>query len=261
MGFSNAVEKKVREKVLFQGVGEVEVVSINPTKQEIETLIGTEIQNEPQYITTREDGSKSTRIDFWVKPQGYETLSKVTFWLEHTEKQSQSGKFQFINNQLRETWADSIEQVREKLSGDMGSWFKDDGLRKAFAGEYDLYNFLIKLGNIDIENSSVQFDNIKAIMEGDMTEIKGIVAKFNENNGNTPKTIKVLFGIDNDGRQVIYTKEFANAKQKTYKRLVDAAMDQYSTFKGEWGNNTEFRIYDEHKVPAQTETESARAPF
>lgn len=246
MGFNNVQERKVREKNLFTGVGEVEVLCVNPSKNEIEEMLGVEITAEPNYITNKEDGTSSTRIDFWVKPVGYETLSKVTFWLDHKPYVSrEKGLYHFINNQLRDTWAKSEEEVLEKLQGDMGTWFKPQGLRKAHSGELELYTFLVTLFNLDIENSEgVQFDNFNNILNGDMTEIRNYLNNFKQNNSGNYRTVKVLFGVDSEGRQTIYSKGFANAKQKTFKRLLDLATGQYTEFKSFWGNSTDFKIYE-----------------
>jgi hypothetical protein len=246
MGFTNVQEKKIREKNLFTGIGEVEVLCVNPSKAKIEEMLGVEINSDPNYINSKPDGTKSTRIDFWVKPVGYETLSKVTFWLDHEPYVSrEKGLYHFINNQLRDTWAKSEEEVLEKLKGDMGSWFSVTGLRKAYQGELELYNFLVTLFNLDIENSEgVQFDNFKAILSGDVSEIEKYIENFKTSNDNKYRTVKVLFGVDSEGRQVIYTKGFANARQKTFKKLIDLATGQYTEFKAEWNNDTNFSIYN-----------------
>lgn len=243
-------ERKIKEKQDFTGIGEVYVVAVNPTAKEISELIGAEVSDEPSYITERADGSKSTRIDFWVKPLGYETYKKLTFWLNHDITPSQSGNYEWINDNLKQTWAPSKEAVLEKLEGDMGKWFKSKGLRKAYRGELDLYNFLSTLFNLDTEseNGIEQFENIEAIVKGDVSELKQIINNAKEN------TIKLLFGINDNGYQEIYNRYFLNSRSNRYTTLLKYANEEYTKFKGNYFADTEFKVYDGNNVPQEKET-------
>ena len=255
MSFDNAKQREVKEKLKFTGVGEVEVVAVNPTKEQLDALLGVETDKEPSYITEKADGSKSTRITFWLKPKGYETLVPMSIFLDHSERKSSSGKYQFMNNQLKETWANTIEEVMDKINNtDMGNWFKPCGLRKAYGGEFQLYDFLITLGNLDIINSEdIQLDNLNAILSGDMTEIRNILNTFNQNN-NGSATVKVLFGINDKGYQDVYTGGFMNARSNRYTSLEKKATGEYGSFKSNYGGSMEFSKYEGDAAPQEKET-------
>lgn len=256
----NGKTKELREKLLFKGVGKVKVFAVNPTKEELNKIYGeSENDRDVSYVTTRDDGSKSTRIDFYVKPENYETINKITFWIDHNISPSQSGKYQFINDKLQDTWSESLEALTEKLnSNESMSWFSKKNLRKAYKGERELYVFLATLFNLDLEAGIESFDNFDAIVAGDVTEIKAAMSVFSEN-GTKDLMIKVLHGINDRGYQEIYNRKFANANQNRFNALVKEANGEYGAFKADWGNDVEFRVVTADEKPKTAEVVNSTA--
>lgn len=251
--------KQIREKVFLKGIGEVELVAVNPTKEELNSMLNIESDKEISYISEK-DGKKSTRIDFWVKPVGYESLNKITFFLSHDVAISTTGKKEFINNKLDQTWEETIEKLIEKLDSnpDM-SWFSRKDLRAAYRGELKLYRFLTTLFNMDLNEGIEQFDNFAAIAQGDLSELRAVLTAGQNNNEGKSLSLKVLFGINESGYQEIYTGHFANARQNKFGVLVRKATEGYDKFNAEWDNDTTLRVVTPSEKPKENETVNKEA--
>lgn len=251
MSFQNAKTKIGKERVLFQGIGKITPIAVNPNAEELRTLLGTENIQEPSYINDR-DGRKTTRIDIWHKPEEYDTYSKMSFYLEHEPQPSSNGNYLIINDFLQNTYGKSIEDVLERIKNDKeyAEWFQTKGLRishgNATNGEVSLLNYLCTLCNIDYYgNNGINFENFQAILNGDVSEIRNIIDTFSKE---SPLFIKVLHGVrvNDEGKtyQELYTGKVASGRSNKFSFIANAAKNEYGGFKHDWGNDVTFRIYD-----------------
>lgn len=207
MGFTAGNESV--EYKLYTGLTDVQVVAVNPTKEEAEK-IGFNMKNDPVYLSTDEtSGNKKIRIDIYVKSEATGRVDKMAFFLEDTAKKSSAGNVQFINDFGKSCYAASKEEAVEKYS----QWFKDNGVREAVSGEVELVDFIVNLLNIG-KDQVAKLDNPKAFFTGNISEISSIFKKFPE------RKVQVLYTVrENDGNwyQGIYTRYFSRAGNKTTK--------------------------------------------
>jgi len=206
MGFTAGSESVAYK--LYTGLTDVQVVALNPTKEEAEKL-GINMKNDPIYITTDEtSGNKKIRIDIYVKSEATGRIDKMAFFMEDVAKTSSAGNTQYINNFGKSCYAASIAEATEKYQ-----WFKGDGAREAVSGEVELVDFIVNLLNIE-KDQVAKLDNPKLFFTGNLTEITSIFKKFNDRKAQVLYTVR-----ENDGNwyQGIYTRYFSRAGNKTTK--------------------------------------------
>jgi hypothetical protein len=230
--------KKSTEGASFKhyiGVGSCFVLALNPNKAELSSLYGTEITNDPSYLSEVEiNGNKipSVRLDFILKTDvnspfnnGIEFTSKATFFLRKEPRYNKDAtKCQVIDKYGRTAWV-TIEQAKNHeipvYSNGPAKICPD--YRVAYVGEEDLVNFLIAYLGIPgttkrqadgnyIEKTAEELveceaglEKIKEYFKGDFSELRNIIALQPENK------VKVMFGIkNNDGKQIqtVYTNMF-----------------------------------------------------
>ena len=134
----------------YVGVASVKVLAVNPNMKEWNELTGGNMQNEPEYVSTNNEGVKQARIVLLVKPDvnktigGIDTVIPVTFWFRKLPVQgSQSGKYQIIDKYGRTAWA-TEEEVKNKTIPQYsnGPANIDADYRRVVAGEEAFTNFL-----------------------------------------------------------------------------------------------------------------------
>ena len=111
----------------YVGVASVKVLAVNPNMKEWNELTGGNMQNEPEYISTNNEGVKQARIVLLVKPDvnktigGIDTVIPVTFWFRKLPVQgSKTGKYQIIDKYGRTAWA-TEEEIKNKTT--FTKWF------------------------------------------------------------------------------------------------------------------------------------------
>lgn len=207
MAFNAGTESSIYK--LYTGLADVQVVAVNPSKEEAEKL-GINMKNDPTYVTTDEtSGNKKVRIDIFVKSDKTGRTDKMTFFLEDVTKESNStpGNKQYINDFGQSTWASSPEEATSRTDKNGNAWYKADGIRLATSGEVELVDFIKGLLNIG-RDQVAKLDNVKALFTGNVSELTGIFKKFSE------RKIQVLYTVrENDGNwyQGIYGRYFSRA--------------------------------------------------
>lgn len=194
--------------ILYTGLTDVQVVAVNPTKEEAEKL-GINMKNDPVYLTTDEtSGNKKIRIDIYVNSEKTGRVDKMAFFMEDAPKKSAAGNTQFINDFGAGCYAESKEDAITKYQ-----WYKPDGIREAISGEVELVDFIRNMLNISKDNIA-KLDNPKAFFSGNVTELVNLFKKF------PGRKVQVLYTVrENDGNwyQGIYTRYFSRAGNKTTK--------------------------------------------
>lgn len=193
---------------LFTGLTDVQVVAVNPTKEEAEKL-GISMKADPIYVSKDEtSGNDKVRIDIYVKSAETDRIDKMAFFMENSNRVSQTGKTQFINDFGTSIYAESLETALSTYT-----WFKAQGARPAITGEVELIDFIKSLLNIG-KDSVAKFDNIKTFFTGNISELKETFRKFSD------RKVQVLYYVrENDGKwyQGIYTRYFSRAGNTTVK--------------------------------------------
>lgn len=199
----------------YVGVASVKILAVNPTMNEWNKVTGGNMQKEPEYISTTNEGIKQARITLLVQPKDTEVVIPVTFWFRKAPIQgTQSGKFQIIDKYGRTAWAtkEDIEakQIPQYSNGPANI---DIDYRRIVSGEAQFTDFLKaylnipalsyrdKNGNVIINpnpsDCEARLDNIMKIFDGDFSEIKKILSYQKEN------YVKMLFGVKvtDDGKE------------------------------------------------------------
>lgn len=202
MAFNEGTELKPRK--LYTGLGDVNVVTVNPTLAELQEL-GLNYKEEPVYTTVVE-GVTKTRVDIWVL-HPVVGLQKVAFFVADDSKASSSGNYLYINDYGTSSWAASPEALVEK-----NTWFRKEGLRLAKSGEPELVDFIKNLLSVG-KDSVAKIDNIDKIIKGDVSELKDVFERFKD------RKVQVLFvvkqGSDGEWYQNIYTRYFSRSGNKS----------------------------------------------
>ena len=103
----------------YTGIGNVNVLAINPTKAELAKL-GREVEEEPVYVTEK-DGVKSIRLSLYVKPI---EIDEMTFFKQlkrlKEESRNESTDIRYLIKEIVPTYQlkEEVQQNREKQTPD-----------------------------------------------------------------------------------------------------------------------------------------------
>jgi len=223
----------------YIGVGAFTVVGVNPSKDELEKIYGTTLENDPEYTSVNEDKVKQIRIDFILqsipdKNNGIEMLTKASIFLAQAPRISKTDKIQVINVYGESAWID-MEIAKTGAIPEGMEWFEGP-YRPAYNGEEDLVGFIKaylsipnksyqkKSGEIvllkDKREAEVSLENIDKYFTGNVKEIKDAIACRPSNK------IKACVGVktteDNKQYQSVYSKKFLKYGITDYSKLDKA---------------------------------------
>lgn len=266
MAFS-AGEEAVEDSTVFQkyiGVAPVTVVALNPTKEELEKLLGRTLKNDIEYFNKDANNKPQIRLDFWVKADpnwGKQLdipLQKVTFFLsESVRVNNDKTKVQVIDKYGNTGWV-TKEEFQNKIVPDN---FKrlTNTYRECYSGEEKLIDFIKKWLNIpensvyknntwefisDMSKCEAEFKNIKSIIKGDIKDLQSLVKKYNS------YKVKVCFGIktteENKKFQTIYTGLFLKNSSGNYEmfdKTIKGEKDRGALSNMEYSSEP-LKIYD-----------------
>lgn len=231
----SAIQGSKREyKEFFKrvGLGEFEVIAVNPDREAYEKILGVEYEKEtdPEYLGEKDDIAY-LRVEFWLRDLKYKELFKLVFFLKDENRMNkEKTKYQYINDIGISTWADN--------ESNLASWFAGRDYRKAKIGEDDLYEFVRTWLQIDfkLDNARLQFD-WKKLMKGDVSEIREQIGGNFDATVVCLATIQTVEGRDEEDNitrseyQKIYSRSFLpgytiteiRAKKGLDKRYVEYA--------------------------------------
>ena len=214
-----AESKEATEFKRYIGVGASKILAVNPTKAELDKIMGYESQNEPEYTGSDDDG-KWARVTFIVETDpdqcnGIDIKNRVMFTLRNTTAYNRDKtKVQVIDDYGNKTWANDDEaKAEKKLIYSNGNTLKiADKYRMACSGEADLVAFLKAYLCVDdafnyangswnlkpnADDYKFALEDIKKYFDGDFSEVKDAI-KLQPNN-----KVKLLYGVrtNDDGRQ------------------------------------------------------------
>lgn len=232
--------KTFEARKLYIGIAPVRISCVNPSKTELEKLLGTEINEAPKYVDDSEINTpqgtkqvKRVRLDFFVNTNpdkfGIDLRTKVTFFLKNGYHYNSDGtKVKVINKYGETAWL-PLESVKTKTLPDNMSWFDPDDIRPSYVGEEELTKFIKaylgipnksykdKEGNVvELKNKAdaeARLDNISQYFSGNIEELRNVVAMQPNNE------VKVLFGVretENGMYQTVYTREFMKSGVRNY---------------------------------------------
>ena len=224
-----------QENTLYVGTGLVTPLIFNPTRSELDKVLGIERDadyvEKPEFEYVKEDYEmkqkdkegneidsiycKRLTVTCWVKENKTEEIFPMNFTLYDVDDVSSTGKIKFVTQHGKSTYVDSAENLP--------SWFTQTTSKKKFTlnyrpdkkGEAPLLEFLAAWTNIspfDIE-SSLFLDNEKKFWNGDMKELNNLIADFEDN------SVMVNFGVrtkEEETEEGSVTKEYQAISTKAF---------------------------------------------
>lgn len=245
---NDSTQEVVKGGGRYTGLANVTVLSVNPTLEEIKKT-NPQANKEVEYLTDGSDVEKGNKpaqhfkkhmLRFGVHHLASRTFAPLTFWLESRPRWNQAGdKVEWINKYGNTAWSANEETPPAY------DWFKLDGVRPALNGEKPLTDFIKAWANVGEEDQGC-LDNPLAIANGDLTELKGLIAALPKN------TVTVLFGVnkvEKDGKtnyyQNVYNTFFTRASDKgAAAKWVTQMNGEYGQWKNvDWQNDLTFKPY------------------
>lgn len=246
---SNKSSKQVSGEIaLYTGLHNFVVQGLNPTKEQLEKA-GRNPKSEPVYTDDTDEGAKRTRLDFYLFSKEPKISTKVAFWVEDRHRINQAGdKVQVTNNLGQFTWLPLNEEEDFETDG-LPKWFSMDGLREAYTGEETLVNqFIRNWANVET-NKECYLEDVSAIAQGNIKELKNYVAALKGNE------VKCLLGINvNNGNayQSVYPKFFDRPYNKRFTRWIKQLEDPYGMWKDiDYQNSFEFQTWTGKSTTSQ----------
>ena len=262
------------EKTLFVGTGLVQILCFNPSRSELDKVLGIERDadyvEKPEFEYVKEDYEmkqkdkegneidsiycKRLTVTCWVKENKTEEIFPMNFTLYDVDDVSSTGKTKFVTQHGKSTYVDSAENLPSWFTQTPGKKKFTLNYRPAKKGEASLLEFLAAWTNIspfDIE-SSLFLDNEKKFWNGDMKELNNLIADFEDNSvmvnfGVRTKEEETEEGSVTKEYQAISTKAFCqssfmkffrNYANKNWEGLINESNDNFDTF------NTKAKVGD-----------------
>ena len=198
----------------FSGLTNVNVLAVNPTMAELHA-IDIKVKSEPNYSVTIGD-EEYFKITFWLN--NADGNFKLEILMQPKMRQSQTGKYQWMNNVGQSTWSEEAPTYE---------WWKTEGQRQAYTGEETLINFVKAWANV-ASGDEVYFDSMPAIANGTLAEITNLVKALSTNE------VRVLIGVKDDKYQQVYTKYFGRVKPQRDDLFIRALNDDYGSFNADF---------------------------
>lgn len=209
---------------LMTGLVPMMVVAVNPSKKELETIYGRDLEKEPEYISADEAGVRKLRIDFIMKTVindklgcNEEIITKVPFFLEDKPAYTSDGSKVYMLNLYGENACIPVEDAKKNTLPENMQWYNTTKMRPAYRGEIELVGFLKQYLGIpnrafkdkvipDVSKAEIQLEKIKSYFSGDIKEFVSVV------NLRKPTNIVLLAGgvrttDDNKQYQAWYLKK------------------------------------------------------
>lgn len=249
----------------YVGIENLKPIRFNPDKQELEGILSTELEDEPEYTGKEDrDGNRMSFISVWLLGEKTGVKFNLRFILIDKERVSKAGQTQFINSIGQTSYSDSPENLprfiqffTDKKNND--EIIGDKAVRVARVGEEELYNFLRSWVRIkySVPGAELSFD-FDRLMRGDVRELNDLI---NTDLVETVVGVAIVKNVEKDGEtrqyQGISTRAFLPGN--CFKYVMLGAFPKFlrtswakfqEAFTGEYGEKAQFSLdviheYDE----------------
>lgn len=218
-------EQTEYKKELFVGFTSVRVVAVNPTRDELNKMLGKERgekDEEINYLSKDQEGNDRVRLTFWLHDEERNKFFVHSFNLTDKERTNKDKeKVQIINSTCSTTWVPYVAGTVEADKSFIPAWFKvftdkekteigKKKWRKALYGEEELAQLIrawlgrLNWNDVDTE---VMLDTSKLFKEK-YEELRGLI----DGDYDTPFTI--LLGVRTDENDI--TKKYQQVYSKSF---------------------------------------------
>lgn len=195
-------EQKEFTKELFVGFAPVKVVAVNPSRDEINKLVGREASEddkETNYIGNDAEGNTRLRLAFWLKDLNTGKFFVDSFNITDKERKTKDGnKVQIINSVCTTSWAPYIKDGDENPTSKVDeslipNWFlnftnKEGEIlgskkwRKALSGEEELGTLIRSwLGRLNFNDPDTEaLVDMKKLFKENLKELKDLISLNDE---------------------------------------------------------------------------------
>lgn len=256
-------QKKERDFKLKVGLGEFRVLAFNPTRDELNRLLGSEREGgEIDYLYENKNGKPATRISVWLEEVKSKSRMMLTFFLEKETAVSRTGKTQYVNAVGQSSYVDDESNLQD-------FFIKAMTYRKAHVGEADFMEFMrswmtgIELNVEKGGNRNNILTDIDKFYKGNCKEIQDLVNSEFAGTVVCPVTVQTKL-VDGEIKhyQKVYNKRFLPGyaikyfenPHAEYPKSVSRFIDD---MKGEFGPKEYFvleplRDYDPAENPVES---------
>jgi len=222
----SAVQGRVREIKEYEkqiGLFEANIVAVNPSREELEKLLGVELEKDPEYLKEdSKDGAQTLSLAVWLKEVVKGGLFKVQFYLKDTDRVNKDEtKHQYINSIGDTSWADSEENLP--------TWFNEGGrtFRFAHVGEEELYRFLRSWLKVETRDPDAKLEfEWKKLMRGNVKEISDMIGSVYAQSIVALATIATSKDGEKEYQQV-YNRNFLPGFYMKFFRLNGAKLPKF----------------------------------
>lgn len=220
---------------LYTGMTAYKFLALNPTKSEIETLIGKEYKLNVNYETVEFSGRVFRPIEIWLQDvNNYMEPVTMRFLIGRDDDITQTGTIRFVNDKGVFTMSKSEQALRDNPRQ---AWYTDHPFRIAKVGENELYTFMQKLmryNNFDKEAAFMRDAVNLGITPENLfdNKLEGLLKFFNWCNENNNSIVLVA--------AVRSTSKIVEGKENVYfnQTLVTNPNYFYTTSTGEVSNKS-----------------------
>lgn len=223
----------------YIGIAPVNVIALNPNKEELEKLYGYTVNKEPEY-ELEFDGQKARRLEFHVRTvknndRDIDTTGKIRFVISNEDVTNRERtKYQVIDKYGETTWV-TTEQLQAGQRPDncrvVGPY------RVCKRGEAELTHFIKEWLNYTLstawDNDSHKYTAIAVenlpkceidlsscwndLINGDLTQLSELIPVYKD------YAVKVCFGVrtteDNRHYQEVFNREFLRNNSNSYSKF------------------------------------------
>lgn len=239
-------KKEQKEFAKEIGLFEAKVVAINPDREELTKLLGTEPEKDPEYVSRKKlknaEGTETgeevdaVRISVWTEDIKTKRLRNISFYIEDRPRTNKEGtKMQYVNCVGTTSWA-----LIEDGDASLANWFThflskdktvigDKAFRPALVGEEELMNFVKTWTMYDLfdVNTSILLDTRK-LLRGNVTELESEIGGDMVQTIVAMATVRIVEKVINEETaekektiyQSVYSKEFLPGYTMKYFRGV-----------------------------------------
>jgi len=239
--FSGTSETSTKSYTPYTGMASFKVVSVNPSKEEIEQILGRNYPLDVNYELRTDNNQNSVRpIEFWVTTEtnNVSITDRITFQIGNTEVKSQNGNFQYINTKGISRYGQSLQEVSEKYNTIAE---KSPFVRPMYIGEDALYNFMQRaLGYKSSEEGAMFLTDCEQaritpqeLYQGNVSGLKNFITFINEKN----RKIGLVLGVKpkekvlDDGTKIIQNRQVILNNPDFFFTLAGGQVTDYNTNK------------------------------
>lgn len=237
------------ERTLYTGLANMNVIAINPSKNEMIAL-GMNPQTDPEYIGVTSDGNAKVTIDFYLREPETGLTTKKRFWLENKERVSSTGKNEYIDDYAQTGYANSPSELP--------TWVDSSTARRALSGEGQLLSFVAAFASVDPfpgadgKKGSCKFEDIGKLFSNDTSELRSLLTDEKTANNKVKVLLSVITTDEGKQYQDVYGGYFDRERSKSTKMWEKRLANDYTQCKGDYQNSLDFKPYTPTAVTTGT---------